>query len=92
MVTNALEDQTAATSFEDKINDRKEIWQDEEAERQEQAQADAIAEAIAEDPNANPDEVVAVQVTPRTFLCHRTLERCLNKVVKDILPTDAVLQ
>jgi len=92
MVANIFKDQTAAKSFEDEINEQRRMWEDEETERLEQAQEAAIAEALVENPNMNPEDVPAVGMIPKIFLCQRTLERCLNKVVRDILPTDAVLQ
>jgi len=84
MVANIFKDQTAAKSFEDEINEQRRMWEDEETERLEQAQ-------LAENSNMNPDDVPAVGMIPKIFLCQRTLERSLNKVVRDILPTDAVL-
>ena len=47
---------------------------------------------MAANPNTNPEDVPATEITPKIFLCQCTLERCLNKVIGNILPTNAVLQ
>ena len=47
---------------------------------------------MAANPNTNPEDVPATEITPKIFLCQCTLERCLNKVIGNILSTDAVLQ
>ena len=39
----------------------------------------------------NPEDIPVAAIVSRIFLCQRTLERCLNKIVGDILPTDTVL-
>ena len=57
-----------------------------------EALPNAVAEAISQNPEVNTNDVPAVGVIPKTFHCQRILERCLNKVVGDILPIDAVLQ
>ena len=92
MVSNILKDQTAANSFKDEINEQRQIWEEEEAERATQAYEATITSAMAANSNTNLEDVPATEITPKTFLCQRTLERCLNKVIGDILPTDAVLQ
>ena len=84
--------QTAAKAFEDEIRQQKLEWDEEEAERASTAQEEAISAALAANPGMDPEDVPAVGIIPRIFLCQRTLERCLNKVVSVILPSDAVLQ
>jgi len=50
-----------------------------------------VAAAIAANLNINSDDVPTLGDTSRKFLCQCTLERCLNKAVGDMLPTDAIL-
>ena len=92
MISNIIKNKSAIKSFEEEINNQRQDWEEEEAERAEKAQEAAIAEALREDPNINPNDVPIQAVVPRIFLCQQTMERCLNKMVADILPTDAVLQ
>ena len=47
---------------------------------------------MAAKPDMDPEDIPVAEIAPKIFLCQRTLERCLNKVIGDILPTDAVLQ
>ena len=92
MVTNILKDQTASKSFEEQINKQRRIWEAEEDERAQQAQEEAIATAMAENPDIDPEYVPVAEIMPKIFLCQSTLERCLDNVIGDILPTNAVLQ
>ena len=85
IVSNILKEQTAAKSFEDEINEQMQ-------ERTAQAQEEAIAAVMAANPDMNPEDVPITGIVPKIFLSQRTLERCLNKVIGDILPTNAVLQ
>ena len=92
MVANILKDQIAVKSFKDKINEERQVWEEEESARTTEVQEDTIAAALAANPGMNPEDVPVAAIVPRIFICQHTLERCLNKVIGDMLPTDAVLQ
>ena len=92
MISNVLKCENAIKVFEQEINEQRQIWEELEAERMERAQAAAIEEALRNNPNMNPEDVPIQAVIPKIFLCQQTMEGCLNKVIADILPTDAVLQ
>ena len=92
ILANVFKDQIAAKSFEDKINEERQVWEEEESARTAEAQEETIAAALVATPGMNPDDVPVAAIVPRIFLCQCSLERCLNKVVGDILPTDTVLQ
>lgn len=77
-------------NFNSALEEENCAWEDEEEARQEAAQEHAVANALREDPDMDPENVPVMELPQRFFLCQRTLERCLNKMATEIFPTDAV--
>ena len=91
MTKNILKKEEASKLFKKALEDERVIWEEEEADRADEAQEEAVRIAREADPNIDPADVPLAAVVARVFFCQRTLERCLNKVVAGILPTDAVM-
>ena len=90
MVKNSLTNEKALKYFNTALEEESRAWE-EEAARPEAAQEQAVANALRDDPDMDPEDVPAVELPQRFLLCQRTLERCLNKIATEIVPTDTVV-
>lgn len=64
---NILKKEEASKLFKKAIEDERRIWEDEEADRAEEAQEEAVRRAREADPSIDPADVPIVGVIPRFF-------------------------
>ena len=65
-------------------------WYLEETTRRKEAHEEAIRGAQEADPDVDPATIDVPDVTPRQFYNQLVLEMILDKVVIEVLPTDAL--
>ena len=92
MMSNVLKNKNAINAFEQDINSQHDEWEEEQTVRGERSQEVTIEETLQVNPKMNPEDTLIQAVIPKIFMCQQTLERCLNKLMADILPMNAVLQ
>ena len=90
MAINVLKDRLAKKAIAMAMDFEKIEWDLEETTRCKEAHEEAIREAQEVDPDMDPATIEIPDVTPRQFYNRLVLETILDKVIIEVLPTDAL--
>ena len=90
MAINVLKNRLAKKAFAKAMNVEKTEWDLEETARRMEVHEQAIREAQEADLDVDPTTIDIPEVTPRQFYNQLVLETILDKVVIEVLPTDAL--
>ena len=90
MAINVLKNRLAKKAFAKAMDFEKTEWYLEETTRRKEAHEEAIRGAQEADPDVDPATIDVPDVTPRQFYNQLVLEMILDKVVIEVLPTDAL--